>query len=55
MQGTRSSSLFKTSSFDMNNSDGQASLERQKSPEITTDTQDVSKFCGGFGAPYRTE
>ena len=31
-------------SFDMNNSDGKASLEQQKSPETTTDTQDVSKF-----------
>ena len=27
-----------------NNSDGKASLKRQKLPETTTDTQDVSKF-----------
>ena len=33
-----------TSSFDMNKSDGKASLKRQKSPETMTDTQDVSKF-----------
>ena len=33
-----------TLSFDKNNSDGKASLKRQKSPEITTDTQDVIKF-----------
>ena len=26
------------------NSDGKASLTRQKSPETTTDTRDVSKF-----------
>ena len=32
-----------TSSFDRNNSDGKASLKRKKSPENTTDTQDVSK------------
>ena len=31
-------------SFDMNNSDGKASLEQQKSPETTTVTQDLSKF-----------
>ena len=28
----------------MNNSDGKASLKRQKSPENTTDTQGMSKF-----------
>ena len=33
-----------TSSFDRNNSDGKARLKRQKSPETTTDTQDVSNF-----------
>ena len=33
-----------TSSFDRNNSDGKASLKRQKSLETTTDTQDASKF-----------
>ena len=27
-----------------NNTDGKASLKRQKSPETTTDTQDLSKF-----------
>ena len=31
-------------SFDMDNSDGKASLKRQKSPETTTDTQGMSKF-----------
>ena len=35
------------SSFDMNNNDGKASLKRQKSPETTTDTKDVSK-CHWF-------
>ena len=29
---------------DMNNSDGKASLKRQKSPETTTDTHGMSKF-----------
>ena len=29
---------------DVNNSDGKASLKRQKSPETTTDTQGMSKF-----------
>ncbi|RMX45642.1 hypothetical protein pdam_00023104 [Pocillopora damicornis] len=29
---------------DVNNSDGKASLKRQKSPENTTDTQGMSKF-----------
>ena len=33
-----------TSSFDMDNSDGKASLKQQKSPETTTDTQGMSKF-----------
>ena len=33
-----------TSSFDMDNSDGKASLKWQKSPETTTDTQGMSKF-----------
>ena len=30
--------------FDMDNSDGKASLKQQKSPETTTDTQGMSKF-----------
>ena len=29
---------------DMNNSDGKISLKRQKSPETTTETQDMVKF-----------
>ena len=29
---------------DVNNSDGKARLKRQKSPETTTDTRDMSKF-----------
>ena len=29
---------------DVNNSDGKASLKRQKSPETTTDTQGMCKF-----------
>ena len=29
---------------DVNNSDGKASLEQQKSPETTTDTQGMSMF-----------
>ena len=29
---------------DVNNSDGKASLKRQKSPENTTDTQGMSNF-----------
>ena len=29
---------------DVNNSDGKASLKRQKSPETTTDTQGMSNF-----------
>ena len=33
----------KTKSLDRNNNDGKASLKRKKSPETTTDTQDVSK------------
>ena len=33
-----------TSSFDMNNNDGKENLKRQKSPETSKDTQDVSKF-----------
>ena len=33
-----------TSSFDMDNSDGKASLKRQKSSETTTDTRGMSKF-----------
>ena len=33
-----------TLSYDRNSSDGEASLKRQKSPETTTDTQDVSKY-----------
>ena len=35
--------LFKLA-FDMDNSDGKASLKQQKSSETTTDTQDASKF-----------
>ena len=35
---------LKTSSFDMDNSDGKASLKQQKSPETTTDTRGMSKF-----------
>ena len=31
-------------SFDMDNSDGKASLKWQKSPETTTDTQGMSRF-----------
>ena len=30
--------------FDMDNSDGKASLKQQKSPETTTDTRGMSKF-----------
>ena len=38
-------SCRKTKYFlDMNNSNGKASLKRQKSPETRTDKQDVSKF-----------
>ena len=33
-----------TSSFDMDNSDGKASLKQQKSLETSTDTQGMSKF-----------
>ena len=29
---------------DMNNSDGKITLKRQKSPETTTETQDMGKF-----------
>ena len=36
--------IWSKSSFDMNNSDGKASLKRQKSRETTTDTQGMSKF-----------
>ena len=43
-QRSKSECAALTLSFDRNNSDGKASLKRQKSPEITTDTQDVSKF-----------
>ena len=37
------SSLLFMSKY-MNNSDGKAGLKQQKSPETTTDTQDMSKF-----------
>ena len=30
--------------YNRNNSDGKARLKRQRMPETTTDTQDVSKF-----------
>ena len=43
-QRSKSECAALTLSFDRNNSDGKASLKRQKSPEITTDTQDVIKF-----------
>ena len=33
-----------TSSFDVDNSDGKASLKQQKSLETSTDTQGMSKF-----------
>ena len=36
------------SSFDMDNSDGKASLKRQKSPETTTDTQGMNKFYWSY-------
>ena len=42
-QRSKSECAALTSSFDRNNSDGKASLKRKKSPETTTDTQDVSK------------
>ena len=42
-QRSKSECAALTSSFDRNNNDGKASLERKKSPETTTDTQDVSK------------
>ena len=42
-QQSKSECAALTSSFDRNNSDGKASLKRKKSPETTTDTQDVSK------------
>ena len=42
-QRSKSECAALTSSFDRNNSDGKASLKQQKSPETTTDTQDVSK------------
>ena len=41
-QRSKSECAALTSSFDRNNSYGQASLKRQKSPETTTDIQDVS-------------
>ena len=43
-QRSKSERATLTSSFDRNNSDGKACLKRQKSPETTTDTPDVSKF-----------
>ena len=42
-QRSKSECAALTSSFDRNNSDDKASLKRKKSPETTTDTQDVSK------------
>ena len=42
-QRSKSECAALTSSLDRNNSDGKASLKRKKSPETTTDTQDVSK------------
>ena len=37
--------LFLTTNIgEGNNSDGKESLERQRSPKITTDTQEMSKF-----------
>ena len=36
--------MLSTSSFDIDNSDGKASLKQQKSLETTTDTQGMSKF-----------
>ena len=42
-QRSKSECAALTPSFDRNNSDGKASLKRKKSPETTTDTQDVSK------------
>ena len=41
-QRSKSECTALTSSFDRNNNYGQASLKRQKSPETTTDIQDVS-------------
>ena len=41
---TRAKSAKRRSKDDMDNSDGKASLKRQKSPETTTDTQGMSKF-----------
>ena len=43
-QRSKSGCSALTSSLDRSNSDGKASLKRQKPPETTTDTQDVSKF-----------
>ena len=49
-QRSKSECAALTSSFDRNNSDhGKARLKRQKSPETTTDTQDVSKFYWFYG------
>ena len=42
-QRSKSECAALTSSSDRNNSDGKASLKRKKSPETTTDTQDVNK------------
>ena len=38
------SPTYLTFFLDNNNSDGKASVKRQKSPEITADTQGMSKF-----------
>ena len=45
-QRSKSECVALTSSFDFDRkkSDGKENLKRQKSPETTTDTQDVSKF-----------
>ena len=43
-QRSKSECAALTSSFDRNNNDGKTSLKRQKSPETTMDTPDVSKF-----------
>ena len=43
-QQSKSECAALTSSFDRNNSDGEASLKRQKSPETATDIRDVIKF-----------
>ena len=44
---------METKSSDTNNSDGKASLKRQKSLESTTDTQDVLHAQGQRGNSYK--